>query len=175
MITNIIIPNKLTDPILKWAKENIDDINLTSIPADHEGDLIGYRHLDWTELPVKQWIKEVDDYILKELNIKSLPINKDDGYWICLSKKGCKVKNHKDPKPSPKSSMVRFNLMIQKPTSGGLPVIHEDEINIKQNQVWICLASEYYHRVTEVKGNKDRILLSIGHTIRDNKLKELGL
>jgi hypothetical protein len=175
MITKILVPNKLTDPILKWAKENIDDTDLTSIPADHEGDLIGYRHLDWTELPVKQWIKEVDDYILKELNIKSLPINKDDGYWICLSKKGCKVKNHKDPKPSPKSSMIRFNLMIQKPTSGGLPVIREDEINIKQNQVWICLASEYYHRVTEVKGNKDRILLSIGHTIRDNKLKELGL
>ena len=71
--------------------------------------------------------------------------------------------------------MIRFNLMIQKPTSGGLPIIHEDEINIKQNQVWVCLASKYYHRVTEVKGNKDRILLSIGHTIKDNKLKELGL
>ena len=56
MITNIIIPKKLTDPILNWTKENIDNINLTSIPADHEGDLIGFRHLDWTELPVKQWI-----------------------------------------------------------------------------------------------------------------------
>ena len=44
MITNIIIPKKLTDPILNWTKENIDNINLTSIPADHEGDLIGFRH-----------------------------------------------------------------------------------------------------------------------------------
>ena len=36
-------------------------------------------------------------------------------------------------------------------------LIEEDEITVKQNQVWICLASKYYHRVTEVKGNKDRI------------------
>ena len=174
MITNIILPKDLTNPILEWVKNNIDDKNLTSIPADHEGELIGFRHLNKNDLPVNKLIKKVDEYISKKINI-NLPINKDEGYWICLSKKGCKIKNHIDPKPSAKSSMVRFNLMIQKPTKGGKPVIDNNELTLKENQVWVCHASEYYHRVTEVKGNKDRILLSIGHTIKNKNLNKLGL
>ena len=78
--------------------------------------------------------------------------------------------------------MVRFNLLIQKSTRGGHPILglkdkldKGTQIKVKENQVWICEASRYYHTATKVQGNNDRVILSLGHTIKDEDLNKLGL
>ncbi len=169
MITNIIIPKELTDPVLKWT----NDFGEYDVPQDHEGTILGFRHLDKSDQKIKSLIKKIDTYILKQFQLKA-PINKDDGYWIAISKKDSKVKIHKDPKPKD-GSMIRFNLLLQKSTKGGIPVINDKKIKVKENQVWICEASKYYHSTTKVQGNKDRIILSLGHTVKDKDLNKLGL
>ena len=44
--------------------------------------------------------------------------------------------------------------MIQKPTKGGLPIISGKTLNVKENEVWLCLAGLNLHGTTKIEGKK---------------------
>lgn len=59
----------------------------------------------------------------------------------------------------------RLNFLVSKPEQGGNPVIENQEIEIKELEGWINLASEWMHKSTPVVGKKPRIVLSCGALI----------
>jgi hypothetical protein len=57
---------------------------------------------------------------------------------------------------------VRFNVMVSKPDTGGIPIQNGVEIPVEEGDVWRCDASRVRHWCTTVVGNKPRIVLSYG-------------
>lgn len=68
---------------------------------------------------------------------------------------------------------TRINILIQKPIEGGMPVIDGVEYNIDQGQCWLNKASSWSHRSTVVKGNIDRIVLSLGTCISNENFNSI--
>jgi hypothetical protein len=83
---------------------------------------------------------------------------------------GAFVHKHTDPAPDGYVH-TRCNLMIQKPLEGGNPVIDEEELNVCNGDLWICLASLETHSSTPIKGG-ERFIFSFGSLILYKKIKE---
>jgi hypothetical protein len=56
---------------------------------------------------------------------------------------------------------ARCNLMLKKPTKGGNPILDGEEINVEQNDLWLCLASLEKHSSTPIEGG-ERLVFSFG-------------
>ena len=163
----LIIPKELTDPILKWASKskNIKKyLNLS--PPGHAGNVVGARFINKKSFPLHKELKTIDQYILKSFGYKkNTPICKKDGWFLSYSKEGHIVHTHKDKNPDNENYIIRFNVIISKPEVGGNPIIDSNEIEVKENEVWVCKAGEDFHSTTEVKGQSPRVMISFGHYI----------
>lgn len=86
---------------------------------------------------------------------------------------GAFVHLHKD---STKNGFVhvRCNLMIKKPPEGGDPVIDDIKLNIEENDLWLCIASEENHCSTPIKGG-ERIVVSFGGLVSYNQFEQILL
>jgi hypothetical protein len=60
-----------------------------------------------------------------------------------------------------------------KKAEGGDPIIDGKIERVKDGEVWVCIAGIHYHATTEVTGNSPRVMISFGHIIKNEKLKEL--
>jgi hypothetical protein len=56
---------------------------------------------------------------------------------------------------------VRCNVMLKKPLEGGNPVLDGKEIEVNENDLWVCFASMEMHGSTPIKGG-ERIIMSFG-------------
>lgn len=94
------------------------------------------------------------------------------GNFIGVNSTGAFVHEHKDPTIK-NSHHVRMNFLVQKPLSGGMPVIDGKEYTIEQGQAWINIASSWKHKSTPVVGDSDRIVLSLGAIVAEDNIKHL--
>jgi hypothetical protein len=63
---------------------------------------------------------------------------------------------------APKSFVhTRCNVMLKKPKEGGNPVIDGEELDIKEGDLWLCLASMELHSSTPMAGG-ERLVFSFG-------------
>lgn len=60
---------------------------------------------------------------------------------------------------------VRANWMLQKPASGGNPVMDGAEVEVNPGDLWICFASEELHSSTPISGG-ERLICSFGALIK---------
>jgi hypothetical protein len=65
---------------------------------------------------------------------------------------------------------VRLNFLVSKPFAGGMPVINGQEFSVDENESWINLASEWWHKSTPVVGDKPRIVLSLGALVEKTQV-----
>jgi hypothetical protein len=56
---------------------------------------------------------------------------------------------------------TRCNLMLKKPKQGGNPVIDEEEVDVEEGDLWLCLASIENHSSKPIKGG-ERLIFSFG-------------
>jgi len=89
------------------------------------------------------------------------PIFKDYCGFITA---GGAIHKHQDPNQNGKIH-TRFNVMVSKPISGGVPVIDEKEVYVEEGDIWRCDAGLLEHWCTPVVGNKPRIVLSFGFLV----------
>jgi hypothetical protein len=166
----ITIPEILSKPVVKWVNNPSNREKYLKLkPPQHIGKVMGVNHVNSKKFPIYRELKEINNLILKEYGYKlNTPIDKHDGWFISYSEKGHQVHNHMDKNPNDDNLLVRFNVMIQKPTKGGNPIIEDEELDISENEVWVCKAGEHFHGTTKVKGKKPRIMLSFGHYIKRN-------
>lgn len=112
--------------------------------------------LDLTE-EIKKYSKKIYN-IFQIINFKEEHIF---GNFIGVQSEDAFVHPHTDPNFN-NLEHIRINFMISKPIDGGIPIINNQEFNIKEDEAWLNRASKYYHSSTPVKGNKKRIVLSLG-------------
>lgn len=84
---------------------------------------------------------------------------------------GAFVHEHSDPAPKGYEH-VRCNLMIKKPTFGGMPVIDGEELVIDEGDLWLCLASLEKHSSTPISGG-ERITFSFGALIDKHSVEKI--
>ena len=174
-MSTIKVPENLTLPVIQWVRKlshRKKYLDLT--PPEHVGNVVGARFVNKKTFPIYKELKEINQYILKELGYKkNTPICKHDGWFLSYSEKGHIVHTHKDKNPDDDHYIVRFNVIISKPETGGNPIINDKVIEVKENEVWVCKAGEDFHSTTEVKGDYPRVMISFGHYIkkeyRDNR------
>ena len=189
MNSQYIIPNKLTQPILDWISIKDNREKYITDEPEHGGNVRAkdYLHIIENELAEAKFpYIELDRIATEILEVYKLPwntqIEPNYGFIICYSTKGHQVHEHNDANfnvEGPDKSLnedlpydylddvvhVRFNVLISKPTVGGNPVISDVEYDVKENEVWRCIAGIDKHYTTRVAGDKPRILLSFGYFI----------
>ena len=69
---------------------------------------------------------------------------------------------------------IRFNVMLQKPQKGGLPIINGEEYNPETNEVWLEVRGINRAGFTSIGGRKNMVLLSIEYHIDEEIAKEKG-
>ena len=121
---------------------------------------------DFTNLFLSQIIKDVADSFYKKLGVYDYEYEYMFGNFIGVNKEGGNVHPHSDPPNKDGWYHTRLNCLIQKPQNGGMPVVDGVEYNINEGQVWFNNASLWEHGSTVVRGEVDRIVLSLGSYIK---------
>lgn len=60
---------------------------------------------------------------------------------------------------------LRFNFMVQNAEHGGNPIINDQMLTIPDNHGWYLFATDQNHRALPVKGDRERIILSLAYYI----------
>lgn len=78
-------------------------------------------------------------------------------------KDGAFVQKHIDYAPE---GLVhtRCNVMLKKPFIGGNPILNDEEIEVEEGDLWLCLASLEKHGTTPIYGG-ERLIFSFGGLI----------
>lgn len=82
--------------------------------------------------------------------------------------KGTKLHKHKD-KNSNDGYHIRFNLIVQLPESGGVPIYAGKKINTKERCYIICRSGLDYHTSTHIEGDLPKIVLSYSFNFPKDK------
>lgn len=83
------------------------------------------------------------------------------------------IHTHKDYRGPNDEMQVRFNYLVRKPEEGGEPVINRRVIDLQEKQGMVLFASEWLHSGLPVKGDRMRVLLSIGYLVENKYAQEL--
>jgi len=102
------------------------------------------------------WVEAFSEFGLKPVSVEPIFKNLNGNHF----QDGAFVHPHTDPAP-PGLVHTRCNVMLKKPQEGGNPIIDEEELNIREKDLWLCLASLEIHSSTPVKGG-ERIIFSFG-------------
>ena len=117
-----------------------------------------------TTLPLAKEIELFSKQCYNALGIDHFEDEPMFGNFIGFNQEGAFVHMHTDPGKDGKSH-VRLNFLIQKPESGGMPVINGVVYNVEQSFCWKNIASSWHHGSTPVVGRRERIVLSLGALI----------
>jgi hypothetical protein len=137
------------------------------------GDNRRYCDLNKTNVVLKDILTVYSDKIFNELGLTDTKKELDYGNFIGVNSENGYVHEHKDKRCTSGFYHVRVNFLVQKPISGGMPIIDNVEYDIKEEHSWINLASEWKHFSTPVIGNKERIVLSLGKFVNPSQINQL--
>jgi len=103
------------------------------------------------------------------------PMPKKDGMLAVITYPGGDTYKHRDPKMV--GSAVRFNIILQKPESGGELYVEGENFDSEEGELHCYNVTEQTHWVTEVEGSKPRYLWIFGMSVpysdwEDGKVKQ---
>jgi hypothetical protein len=84
------------------------------------------------------------------------------GIVVSCTYSGGGVFKHTDPHDVHSLSTLRCNVMTQKPTSGGILTVGDEQVELQVGDLHCYLATEHYHSVSIVEGDVPRILWMFG-------------
>lgn len=142
----------LLAPVVAWATEHKDEFRPNGMGRQY--GLLADFTPPKEALEIKRLIVEEFDLQVAEQE----PMFQDMCGFIT---NGGAIHPHRDQDHNGKQH-VRFNVMVSKPESGGIPVQDGKEIGVEEGVVWRCDASRVMHWCTPVVGSKPRIVLSYG-------------
>lgn len=125
-----------------------------------------YINFDEIDTELSNKVKEFSDKVFDQMQMhkrliepslgRSIVIMKNQGFW----------QTHIDQVfDLPNYHHIRINFLLQKPTTGGNPIIENNMYNIEEDESWFNLASMWHHSCTEIHGDRERITLSCGHLV----------
>lgn len=83
------------------------------------------------------------------------------------------IHEHIDPQYIENTHTLHCNIISQNSISGGITVIAEKEYPVNDGDLLFYIVSKHYHHVTEIKGDKPRILWVFGFCVDDEKIEEI--
>ena len=99
--------------------------------------------------------------VMNQLGLGSFQIEPEYGNFIDISFPHSKVPRHIDSAPDG-FILLRCNFFLQKPEQGGEPIIEGEILQIQERSAWLVPASLCFHASTPVRGETNRIILSLG-------------
>jgi hypothetical protein len=95
------------------------------------------------------------------------------GNFIGFNTSGSSVHPHKDPRGPNGEWHIRLNFLVQKPLSGGLPILDGIQYEIDEGSSWKNIACVWNHETSPVVGEKERIVLSLGALVEESLATKL--
>lgn len=126
-----------------------------------------YCNLNKIETPLLEKVSRFAKQSYESLGIKHFEQEPFFGNFIGFGKENSFVHNHTDYSPDGKCH-VRLNFLIQRPFSGGMPIIENVVYDIAEGGCWLNMASYWNHGSTPVAGSRERIVLSLGALIEES-------
>lgn len=83
------------------------------------------------------------------------------------------IEEHIDPQYIPGTHTLHCNIISQNSMSGGITIIAGKEYPVNDGDLLLYVVSKHHHHVTEIEGNKPRILWVFGFCIDDEKIEEI--
>jgi len=127
-------------------------------------------------LPDEFWA--VRSGVVDRLGIADLPDDPYKGSFLTSVTAGGGVHAHKDarlPIDGEPHPLLRCNVVVRRPVSGGLPVIEGTEFDVPERGMWAFHPTENEHRATAVTGPIGRITLSFGFVVDPRRVWERSL
>jgi hypothetical protein len=84
--------------------------------------------------------------------------------FISINTEGAEIQKHTDPNRT-NHIHTRYNLIVNKPPEGGMPVYGDQIVGYENRMLWRCEAGKYIHCSTPVIGPEYRINISYGFQI----------
>jgi hypothetical protein len=159
-----IIDEEEQKEIVLWVKENYKKFN-------NNGHQKYMKSID--ELyNVPQVIWKIKKKIIEKENIFDAiqePLFRDS---IGCMFNGGKLHQHIDPN---KNGLIhtRFNVYVQLPFEGGYPIYNNKLCKLKERTYICCRAGVDLHECQEVKGDRERIIISYGFLLPPNRIKNV--
>ena len=160
-------PNKINDfitekeriALVKWAYSNSENMLINS--GGHFRQYCKIRNSKNNELALT-----IENRISNKFSLEKKDFIEEPSLGSILSiiNPGGFIHTHKDEGPQ-----YRFNLMIQLPTTGGKPTYNNSLLSVKERDLLCYRPDLFLHGTTMVQGEKDRIVISYGWFIKEDK------
>lgn len=175
---SIILPTHLKERILQFA---FNPNYKTFFIANAKGDTTDpwkrrFCNLNTDNHPdpeLAQLIRDFATQAYAQLGIDEFRTEHLFGNFVGVNTHGGSVHQHKDDPDEDGFIHVRMNFLIQKPLSGGNPIIDDVEYEMLEGQSWINYASEWNHASTPVSGTRERVTLSLGAYIHPTLVEKI--
>lgn len=129
-------------------------------------------NLNRNNVPLTEDVKAFAKQSYQFLGIQDFEEEPLFGNFIGFNQENAFVHRHRDPGKGTKWH-VRLNFLIQKPISGGMPIINGVVYDVDEGSCWLNIASSWWHGSAPVVGNKERIVLSLGALIEESSAVNL--
>lgn len=131
-----------------------------------------FLKFDGMDSILAQKVQNFGNFVFDQMKMYNRMTEDYMGYSLMMVQNDGYVQAHRDPKHTENSYWhVRINFLISKPEIGGDPIIENVLYEMNEDDGWFNLASNWTHSCTEVKGNKPRITLSLGHYVDPIEVK----
>lgn len=130
--------------------------------------------LHHNDLHFLEEVKLLRNNAYKQINIDFFEEEPVFGIFLGLNLEGGSVHKHTDPTQNGYTH-TRINFLLSKPYEGGNPIINCKIYEIDEGCSWINLASKWEHNSTPVRGNKPRIVLSLGSLVKTEIIDNLNI
>ena len=165
--TGLTIPDELKSEIVDFTLYS----GLTFFKVNPAGNNRRFCNLNLYDITLTNKIKEFSVICYNCLGIEKVNDEHIYGNFIGVNSVGGFVHEHSDSEDHFGRWHVRLNFMIQKPLEGGDVVIDGVKFLLNEGDSWLNFASKWSHGSTPVKGDRNRIVLSLGNYI-DNQVAE---
>jgi len=157
--TSLRIDEDLRQKVIDFAYDQMNHFNVNGAGP-------GRRRckLNRIDVPLTQEVKEFAKTAYRAIGIEQYDDEPLLGNIIGINEENAFVHRHTDPSQGSKWN-VRLNFLIQKPYSGGQPIINDVVYDVEEGGCWKNIASLWWHGSTPVVGSRERIVLSLGALI----------
>lgn len=158
---DLIIPKHLSDSVIEFAEIS----GLDFFVINNSGAQRRYCNLNAKDTKITKIVSDFSEQCFNSIGITEFKEEPIFGNFIGVNGTGGFVHPHTDPLGSVGEYHLRLNFLVQKPVSGGVPIMDGIQYEIEEMHSWINLASSWLHSSTPVVGVRNRIVLSLGKLV----------
>jgi len=162
---NIVMTRDEQMEIVEWANKNYVNFKIN-------GPGRQYECLDiFDDIPDCVW--KIKERVIEKESLGEYRQEPKFRDYIGYIINGGQIHPHKDPNDNDDDILLihtRFNVFVQLPLRGGMPIYGNKKIGVKELEYIRCLSGLETHYCQKVEGEKARIILSFGFLIPRNNI-----